>query len=125
MDGDRSFKRVANELLKAYAKKDPAFMQIPVTYKPDSWIQEAIVLTATAAVEALEALSQHGPANRGLWRNLIINRIIRGVLWTIHNGNAPGRDPLAEDQFRRNEDRSLECSLNSRWLVMGTTIYIS
>ena len=92
---------------------------------PDSWIREAVTLTAIAAVEAFEDLSQQSPTERELYRNMIVNRIIRGVLWTIHNGNAPGRDPLAEDRHRRWEDRSLECSLSSKWLEGSDIIYIS
>ena len=92
---------------------------------PDSWIREAVILTATAAVEAFEDLSQQNPKKRELYQNLIINRIIRGVLWTIHNGNAPGRDPLAEDRHRRREDRSLECSLSFKWLKGNDIVYIS
>ena len=101
-------------------------MQGPVAgSSPDSWIREAVILTATAAVEAFEDLSQQDPTTRELYRNLIINRIIRGVLWTIHNGNAPGRDPLADDDDRRWEDRILECSLSSKWLEGNDIIYIS
>ena len=101
-------------------------MQGPVAgSSPDIWIREAVILTATAAIEALEDLSQQYPADRKYFQNVIINRIIRGVLWTIHNGNAPGRDPLAEDGHRRGEDRSLECSLSSKWLEGNDIVYIS
>ena len=37
--------------------------------------------------------------------SFIINRLMRGVLWHIHNGNRPN-----------DRERQLECSLNSRWL---------
>ena len=101
-------------------------MQGPVAgSSPDSWIREAVILTATAAVEAFEDLLQQDPRLRKFYQDIIINRIIRGVLWTIHNGNAPGRDPLAEDRHRRWEDRSLECSLSSKWLEGNDIIYIS
>ena len=117
---------IALTLLKAYSKKDPALMQGPVAgSSPNSWIREAVILTATAAVEAFENLSQRDPSRREWYQNMIINRIIRGVLWTIHNGNAPGRDPLAEDEDRRRSDRILECSLSSRWFEGNEIIYIS
>jgi hypothetical protein len=45
-------------------------------------------------------------------RGCIINRLMRGVLWHIHNGNGPG------------DDRQLECSLNSRWLSDASTLWI-
>ena len=122
----KELQKAAAALLKAYMKKDPAFMQGPVGDTTESWIREAVLLTATAAVEASEDLSQQDPTREMYhWQNLIINRIIRGVLWTIHNSNAPGIDPLAEDEFRRSEDRSLECSLSSKWLKRGTNVYIS
>jgi hypothetical protein len=43
----------------------------------------------------------------------VINRLMRGVLWHIHNGNNP-----------TGHDRQLECSLNSRWLSDTSTIWI-
>ena len=126
-DNRQILQKVAIALLKAYSKKDSAFMHGPVAgSSPDSWIREAVTLTATATVEAFEDLSQQDPTKQDLFQNVIINRIIRGVLWTIHNGNAPGRDPLAEDIHRyRREDRSLECSLSSKWLEGDDIVYIS
>ena len=101
-------------------------MQGPVAGRsPDSTIREAVILTATAAVEAFEDLSQQYPECPELCADRIIIRIIRGVLWTIHNGNAPGRDPFAEDYCRRTEDRTLECSLSSKWLFEDDIVYIS
>ena len=45
--------------------------------------------------------------------SFIINRLMRGVLWHIHNGNGP-----------TDHERQLECSLNSRWLSDTSTIWI-
>ena len=45
--------------------------------------------------------------------SFIINRLMRGVLWHVHNGNNPTA-----------HDRQLECSLNSRWLSDISTIWI-
>ena len=44
-----------------------------------------------------------------------INRLMRGVLWHIHNGNGP---TVAD------HERQLECSLSSRWLSDTSTIWI-
>ena len=118
-------RKVARALFKAYAEKDAntKFMQGPPgDDHTKSWIQEVVLLTASAAVEAQQKLSEEDLAIK--WGHLIINRIIRGVLWTICNGNAPGWDPLAEDDYR-GHDRRLECSLSSRWLEEGETVYIS
>ena len=94
--------------------------------RADSWIREAVVLTVTATVEAAEDLLQQYPTTRReYYQDIIINRIIRGVLWTIHNGNAPGRDPLSKDVNSRLDDRTLECSLSSKWLEGDDLVYIS
>ena len=45
--------------------------------------------------------------------SFIINRLMRGVLWHVHNGNGP-----------TGHERQLECSLNSRWLSDTSTIWI-
>jgi hypothetical protein len=45
--------------------------------------------------------------------SFIINRLMRGVLWHIHNGNGP-----------TDYGRQLECSLSSRWLSDTSTIWI-
>ena len=88
----------------------------------ERWICDAVLLTASAAVRAKEELSRTDPGKH--WGNIIINRIIRGVLWTIRNGNAPGWDPLAKDEDK-GADRSLECSLSSTWLEQRDTVYIA
>ena len=45
------------------------------------------------------------------------------MLWTIHNGNAPGSK--FRDEQGEVEDRNLECSLSSRWLKSKDIIYMS
>jgi hypothetical protein len=45
--------------------------------------------------------------------SFIINRLMRGVLWHIHNGNGP-----------TDHERPLECSLSSSWLSDTSTIWI-
>ena len=45
--------------------------------------------------------------------SFIINRMMRAILWHVHNGNAPTE-----------HERQLECSLNSRWLSDTSTIWI-
>ena len=118
-------RRVATALLRQYAKKEADFMRGPKTNNDTDikrWICDAVLLTASAAVRAKEELSRTDPGKH--WGNIIINRIIRGVLWTIRNGNAPGWDPLAKDEDK-GADRSLECSLSSTWLEQRDTVYIA
>ncbi|KZS97115.1 hypothetical protein SISNIDRAFT_482053 [Sistotremastrum niveocremeum HHB9708] len=52
-----------------------------------------------------------------LCHDIIINRLIWGVLWFVANGNAPSGPSTPE--------RRLECSLNSSWLEDESTIYIA
>jgi hypothetical protein len=49
-------------------------------------------------------------------RNCIVNRLMRGVLWRIHNGNCLYN--------RSHDEHLLECSLNSRWLSDASTLWI-
>ena len=46
-------------------------------------------------------------------RSYVINRLMRGVLWHIHNGNPPSHGM-----------RQFECSLNSLWLSDTSTLWI-
>ena len=109
-------------MLKAYSKRNLPILQGPVASNASSWIREATLSTATAAVEALDDLTQQYPEKREYWRDLIVNRILRGVLWTIHNGNAPGKDPLSEERYI--QDRTLECSLSFKWYSSSDVVYI-
>ena len=116
-------RQVAIALLKAYAKQDETMIKDPEENDDvERWAHNAVLLTASAAVSAKEELSNVDPGKE--WGHMIINRIIRGVLWTIRNGNAPGWDPLAKVEDR-GADRSLECSLSSKWLEQKDTVYIS
>ena len=94
----------------------------------ESWIRDAVLLTATAAVDALQELTKQDPdpTARGMWSNLIVNRILRGVLWTIQNRNAPGLHPFTQESSNYiGRDRSLECSLSSELLFDNEIVYIS
>ena len=116
-------------LLRAYMEEGQALMQGPLEDKTKSPMREAVLLTAKASVKAVDALSRQIPMKRLFWRNLTINRILRGVLWTICNGNAPGKDPFADTYRAYDGDRSLECSLSSKLLdrlfQTKETVYIS
>ena len=50
-------------------------------------------------------------------RGYIINRLMRGMLWNIHNGNHPFNSGARDE-------RQLECSLNSLWLSDSSTLWI-
>ena len=88
----------------------------PVGDETNSWLRKAVLLTATAAVNAQEELlTRQKDTEPEMWRNLVMNRILRGVLWTVSNGDAPGRGPF--DAFEYGEDdRSFECSLSYKQL---------
>ena len=87
----------------------------------ESSARDMILITAKAAVDTVNELSKMYPEY--LVQKAMIGRILRGVLWTIHNGNAPGT--TSRDKWDKAEDRSLECSLSSRWLNSKDIIYIS
>ena len=101
----------------------------PVQYSQgddiDSFIQQAVLSTAAAAVKARDILSNSKEMEEDSCGDAIINRILRGVLWTIHNGNAPGLDHLATDNYGRRNTRILECSLSSQVLNVDEIVYIS
>jgi hypothetical protein len=68
-------------------------------------------------VEMCSILGERYPESKeAARRNYVINRLMRGVLWHIHNGNhsSNGSD----------DERLLECSLNSLWLSDSSTLWI-
>ena len=120
---------IPTALLRAYKTSDKLPLQDLVEDKAvESWIHDAVLLTATAAVEAAQELSKQdpNPTTGEEWSKLIINRILRGVLWTIHNRDAPGYHPFVkETSLYEENDRRLECSLSSKELSSNEIIYIS
>ena len=69
-------------------------------------------VVATNYVKICSSLGEKYQKSEQVRSSLIINRLMRGVLWHIHNGNYP------------TDERQLECSLNSRWLSDTSTIWI-
>ena len=80
----------------------------------DSWKGYAGSVVAKNYVKIDLGLAEKYPKSEHLVRSsFIVNRLMRGVLWHIHNGNGP-----------TDHERQLECSLNSRWLSDTSTIWI-
>ena len=80
-----------------------------------NWARDMVLITAKAVVDSANELSQTYPEH--LVQKAMIGRVLRGVLWTIHNGGAPGTRSWRADPWRDRdevEDRSLECSLSSK-----------
>ena len=74
-------------------------------------------VVAEGYVEICSILGENHPGSREeVRRGYIVNRLMRGVLWHIHNGNSSSNLP--------HDERLLECSLNSRWLADSSTIWI-
>ena len=74
-------------------------------------------VVAERYVEMCSILGEKYPGSREeVRRGYLVNRLMRGVLWHIHNGNSSCSQP--------NDERLLECSLNSRWLSDSSTIWI-
>ena len=78
-----------------------------------SWRDFRGRVVATNYVKICSSLGEKYQKSEQVRSSLIINRLMRGVLWHIHNGNAP-----------TGLDRQLECSLNSHWLSDTSTIWI-
>ena len=71
-------------------------------------------VVASNYVKICSGLEEKYPKSQQKVRSsFIINRLMRGVLWHIHNGNGP-----------TDYERQLVCSLNSRWLSDTSTIWI-
>jgi len=74
-------------------------------------------VVAERYVEMCSILGEKYPGSREeVRRGYLVNRLMRGVLWHIHNGNSSSNQP--------HDERLLECSLNSRWLSDASTIWI-
>ena len=74
-------------------------------------------VVAERYVEMCSILGEKYPESREeVRRGYLVNRLMRGVLWHIHNGNSSSNQP--------HDERLLECSLNSRWLSDASTIWI-
>ena len=107
-------------LLKAYSTAEVLSSGTSRGYT-ENWARDAVLITAKAVVDTVSELSKTNPEH--LVQKAMICRILRGVLWTIHNGGAPG--VRSWNRWGDVEDRSLECSLNSRWMKSKDIIYIS
>ena len=113
---------MAHQLLKSYSAmtEQTSLLGTSRGYNENS-ARDMVLTTAKAAVDTVNELSKTYPEH--LVQKAMINRILRGVLWTIHNGGAPGT--RSWNKWNEVEDRSLECSLSSRWLSSRDIIYIS
>ena len=120
--------QIGKAFLTAYMEAGPASLQGSLDGKTKSPIREAVLSTAKASVRAVKALSKRIPMELYLWRNVVMNRVLRGILWTINNGNAPRREPSADSRFS-GENQNLECSLSSKVIDRlersPETVYIS
>ena len=117
--------KIPYRLLKAYSAIELLSLGTSKGYT-ENWARDAVLITAKAAVDTVNELSKMYPEH--LVQKAMIGRVLRGVLWTIHNGGAPGTRSWRVDLWSHLdevEDRSLECSLSSKWLKSKDIIYIS
>ena len=77
------------------------------------WLDEFDVVISDHYTKIAEELVNRTRGNQSLAQMIVVNRLMRGALWVVHNGNAPSQDK-----------RTLECSLSSQWLEDNSTIYI-
>ncbi|KAF8953844.1 hypothetical protein BDZ97DRAFT_1942720 [Flammula alnicola] len=81
------------------------------------WLDFVGAFVAEKYVEISSILGEKYPGSREEVRHgYVINRLARGVLWVIHNGNCSSN--------QTHDERLLECSLNSRWLSDTSTLWI-
>ena len=82
-----------------------------------SWTNFIGGVVADSYVEMCSMLVKKLPGSKEeVRRDYIMNRLMRGVLWRIHNGNCSTNGPQ--------DERFMECSLNSRWLSDTSTLWI-
>ena len=87
--------------MKAYSKAEALSLGTSRGYTENSAL-DAVLITAKAVVDTVNELSKRYPEH--LVQKAIIGRILRGVLWTIHNADAPGT--ASRNKWDDVEDRS-------------------
>ena len=106
------------EVHREFARLQVSFgytlFQDTLNLSQSSWRDYIGCVVAANYVKIILGLKEKYPKSEHTVRsNFIINRLMRGVLWHIHNGNNS-----------TDHERHLECSLNSRWLSDTSTIWI-
>ena len=91
-----------------------ALFQDTRKFSEPAWGEFIGCVVAANYVKVISGLKEKYPKSEHTVRsNFIINRLMRGVLWHIHNGNGP-----------TDHERLFVCSLNSRWLSDTSTIWL-
>lgn len=81
------------------------------------WVDFIGAVVAEKYVEICSILQERFPESKeAARRGYVINRLMRGVLWHVHNGNHPSNGG--------DDERLLECSLSSLWLSDSSTLWI-
>ncbi|KAL1699817.1 hypothetical protein EV121DRAFT_295824 [Schizophyllum commune] len=84
------------------------------------WLQELDLVIATDAQavvrDMLKALGTTLKQHESTFERLVVNRLMRGALWLVHNSNAPSK---------HNERTALECTLTHEMLADKTTVYLA
>jgi hypothetical protein len=95
------------------------FHDTSVRAEPSTWRWREFtgVVVAANYVEICSAMvKKYRGQKEEVILGYVINRMMRGLLWNIHNGNRP--------YDSTSDDRLLECSLSSRWLSDTSTLWI-
>ena len=98
-----SGKLLAHQLLKSYSAitEQASLLGTSRGYNENS-ARDMVLTTAKAAVDTVNELSKTYLEH--VVQKAMIGRILRGMLWIIHNGGAPGT--RSWDKWNRVEDRS-------------------
>ena len=109
----REFARLQIRFLSTLSRDTSARAQPSQGY----WRDFIGAVVADKYVEMCSILGERYPESKEeVRRGYVINRLMRGVVWHIHNGNHPSNGT--------DDERLMECSLSSRWLSDSSTLWI-
>ncbi|KZS92734.1 hypothetical protein SISNIDRAFT_486244 [Sistotremastrum niveocremeum HHB9708] len=79
-----------------------------------TWRDRLDLIAARNGIKLVADIQKHFDGDARKAQHVLMNRWMRGCLWTIHNANCPAQNI-----------RELECSLSSEWLLDSSTVYIA
>ncbi|KAL1688654.1 hypothetical protein GGG16DRAFT_115771 [Schizophyllum commune] len=84
------------------------------------WLQELDVVIASDAQavvrDMMKAVGTTLKQHEATFEKLVVNRLVRGALWLVHNSNGPSK---------HDERTALECTLTHEMLADKTTVYLA
>ncbi|TRM57465.1 hypothetical protein BD626DRAFT_211447 [Schizophyllum amplum] len=85
-----------------------------------TWVKVLDVAIASDAIAVVDDLVKEygswGEEREEVLQKIVVNRLVRGALWMVHNSNAPSK---------QNDRTGFECVLSHRILSDKTTVYLA